>query len=168
MAFHWCNCGVEQGNINLCTRVWPSARQWSRSACREKLASSCASALRFDVKLGGPQLAPFQCGTSQIQRIKHIAYQRERTSHLLIHKWQDKIILESPFHCSYMKQTHTHTHIPISDPLRNSATPISVPIQRARMNGRLLPHRKVQRSLAEPIRGVNMRPRTGLRNHVKL
>lgn len=58
--------------------------------------------------------------------------------------------------------------LPISEPFRNKATPISVPTQRARMNGLLLPHRRVQRSLAEPIRGVNMRPRTGLRNHVRL
>lgn len=59
-------------------------------------------------------------------------------------------------------------NVPISDPFRNRATPISVPIQRARMNGLLLPHRRVQRSLAEPIRGVNKSPRTGLRNHVRL
>lgn len=66
-------------------------------------------------------------------------------------------------HVSFRKK-----NVPISDPFRNRATPISVPIQRARMNGLLLPHRRVQRSLAEPIRGVNKRPRTGLRNHVRL
>lgn len=64
--------------------------------------------------------------------------------------------------------THTAHASPISEPLRNSATPSSVPMQRARMKGLLLPQRRVQRSLAEPIRGVNMRPRTGLRNHVRL
>lgn len=58
--------------------------------------------------------------------------------------------------------------LPISDPFKKSATPNRVPIQSARMKGLLLPHRRVQRSLAEPIRGVNIRPRTGLRNHVRL
>lgn len=67
-----------------------------------------------------------------------------------------------------LRKKNPPKNVPISDPFRNRATPISVPIQRARMNGLLLPHRRVQRSLAEPIRGVNKRPRTGLRNHVRL
>ena len=48
------------------------------------------------------------------------------------------------------------------------ATPSSVPTQRARTKGLLLPQLRVQRSLAEPITGVKIRPRTGLRNQVKL
>lgn len=57
---------------------------------------------------------------------------------------------------------------PMMDPLRKSATPSSTPTHRARMKGRRRPHRKVQRSLAEPIRGVKIRPRMGLKNHVRL
>lgn len=57
---------------------------------------------------------------------------------------------------------------PIRDPLRKSATPRSTPTHSARMKGRRRPQRKVQRSLADPIKGVNMRPRMGLRNHTKL
>lgn len=57
---------------------------------------------------------------------------------------------------------------PINDPFKNIATPSSTPTHRARMNGLLRPHRRVHRSLAEPITGVKTRPRIGLRNQVKL
>lgn len=56
----------------------------------------------------------------------------------------------------------------MAEPLRKRATPNSTPTHRARMKGRRRPQRKVQRSLAEPMRGVKMRPRMGLRNHVRL
>lgn len=59
-------------------------------------------------------------------------------------------------------------HSPMAEPLRKSATPKSTPTQRARMNGRRRPQLRVQRSLAEPMRGVKMRPRMGLRNQVRL
>ena len=57
---------------------------------------------------------------------------------------------------------------PIKEPFKNMATPSRVPTQRARTKGLLRPHRRVQRSLAEPITGVKSRPRTGLRNQVRL
>lgn len=56
----------------------------------------------------------------------------------------------------------------MAEPFRKSATPKSTPTQRARMKGRRRPQLRVQRSLAEPISGVKMRPRMGLRNQVRL
>lgn len=83
-------------------------------------------------------------------------------------QWADDGYALSQFPFTHRIYILNNKHSPISDPFRNRATPISVPTQRARMNGLLRPHRRVQRSLAEPIRGVKKRPRTGLRNHVRL
>lgn len=52
--------------------------------------------------------------------------------------------------------------------MRKRETPSNTPTQSARMKGLLRPHFRVQRSLAEPMRGVRIRPRMGLRNHVRL
>lgn len=57
---------------------------------------------------------------------------------------------------------------PISDPFKKSAIPSSTPTLSARMKGLLRPQDRVHWSLAEPISGVKRRPRTGLRNQVKL
>lgn len=59
-------------------------------------------------------------------------------------------------------------HPPICDPFKNSAIPSSTPTLSAKMKGLLRPQDRVHWSLAEPISGVKRRPRTGLRNQVKL
>ena len=56
----------------------------------------------------------------------------------------------------------------MAEPFRKSATPKSTPMHRTRMKGRRRPQLRVQRSLAEPMMGVKKRPRTGLRNQVRL
>lgn len=57
---------------------------------------------------------------------------------------------------------------PISDPFKNNAIPSTTPTLSAKMKGLLRPQDRVHWSLAEPISGVKRRPRTGLRNQVKL
>lgn len=88
--------------------------------------------------------------------------------------WSSYSLLTEKSECRYVTRWYVQMvlwfphRLPITEPLRKSATPKRTPMQRARMKGRRRPQLRVQRSLAEPISGVKIKPRIGLRNQVRL